>query len=198
MFRNCSKGLFMLLVLAVSGIFCNTTYAGQTGSYEYSADMVSRTGRETIKAKLYVSEDKMRTEMAGNIIITRFDKNLSWVIMPSEKMYMEQSINRKMLPKTSREFEGELERVSLGMENVDGKPAEKFKVTYKEGSARVSVYQWLRDFKFPVKVEAVDGSWSMEYKNLSVKPQQASLFEGPQGFQKLSMPFAAGFPGSRR
>jgi hypothetical protein len=37
-------------------------------------------------------------------------------------------------------------------------------------------------------MEAVDGSWSVEYKNVSLGPQPDSLFEVPEGFQKATMP----------
>ena len=177
------------LVLITSAIFCHVGYAAEKVFQEFSADMVSRSGRQTVQAKFYVSGDKMRTEMPGNVVIMRLDKNLTWIIMLQQRMYMEQPLKPKDLPKTSKELGGEIERISLGMETVDGKPAEKFKVVYTEGSARLTVYQWIRDSKFPVKIEAENGSWSVEYKNLSVGPQPAALFELSPGLQKLSMPF---------
>lgn len=187
-----SKKLTLFLVLIALAILGRVGYNAEAASKEFSADMVSRSGGETVRAKIYVAADKMRTEMSDNIMITRFDKNLVLVVMPSQRMYMEQPIDRKMVPQTAKKFEGEIERVPLGVETVDGKPAEKFKVTYTEGSKRVSVYQWIRDSEFPVKIEAVDGSWSVEYKNLSVGSQPNALFEPPAGFQKFSMPFSAG------
>jgi len=62
----------------------------------------------------------MRTEMPGNVVIMRLDKNLTWIIMLQQRMYMEQALKPKDLPKTSKELGGEIERVSLGMETVDG------------------------------------------------------------------------------
>jgi len=183
------RNWFIPLALIVSAIFCHAGYTAEKAFQEFSADMVSRSGRQTVQAKLYVAGDKMRTEMPGSIMIMRLDKNLTWVIMLQQRMYMEQTLNHKDLPKASKELGKEIERVSLGIENVDGKPAEKFKVVYLEGLVRLTVYQWLRDSKFPVKIEAENGSWGVEYKNLSVGPQPASLFELPPGLQKLSMPF---------
>jgi hypothetical protein len=86
------------------------------------------------------------------------------------------------------QFDDEIERVAMGTEDVDGQPAEKFKVTYLEKGKNVSVYQWLRGGQIPVKVEAVDGSWGVEYKNLQAGPQSAELFEVPADYQKFSMP----------
>jgi len=183
------KNWFIPLVLIILAIFCHVGYTAEKAFQEFSADMVSRSGRQTVQAKFYVSGDKMRTEMPGNVVIMRLDKNLTWIIMLKQRIYMEQALKPKDLPKTSKELGGEIKRVSLGIETVDGKPAEKFKVIYVENSTRLTVYQWLRDSKFPVKIEAENGSWSIEYKNLSVGPQSADLFELPPGFQKLSMSF---------
>jgi len=183
------KNWLIPLVLIISAIFCHVGYSAEKAFQEFSADMVSRSGRQIVQAKFYVSGDKMRTEMPGNVVIMRLDKNLTWIIMLQQRMYMEQALKPKDLPKTSKELGGEIERVSLGMDTVGGKPAEKFKVVYVENSARLVVYQWIRDSKFPVKIEAENGSWSVEYKNLFVGPQPAALFELPPGLQKLSMPF---------
>jgi hypothetical protein len=164
-------------------------FRAQAASPEFSADMVSRSGSQTVNGKIYVGQDKIRTEMPEAIMIVRLDLNVTWMIMPAEKMYMEQPINRQALPKTTKEVGGEVERVSLGKEEVDGKPTEKFKVTYTEGTKRVVMYQWVtEDSGFPIKMEAEDGSWSQEYKNLSLGAQPASLFEPPEGFEKTSMP----------
>lgn len=178
--------------LAALALFCYTGYSAAETSPEFSADMVSRSGNQTMSGKIYAAQDKMRTEMPEAIIITRLDQNVSWVIMPQEQMYMEQPIDRNTLPKTSKEVAGELERVSLGKEDVDGQPAEKFKVTYTQAGARVVMYQWLLDSGFPVKMEDEDGSWGVEYKNVSLGPQPDSLFEPPAGFQKMFMPSASG------
>ncbi len=186
---NCKKfflravsGLFVALMLLASGPVL------QALAEDFSADMVSRAGKETIKSKIYVSGDKSRVEMPENIMIIRGDKKISWIIMPSEKMYMEHPIVNSQAPKTAKNFDNETERKSLGMETIDGKPAEKFEVTYMEKNKPVRVYQWIRDGKLPVKTEAVDGSWGTEYKNISTAKQPESLFEVPEGYQSMAMP----------
>ena len=155
---------------------------------EFSADMISTVGKETTQYKLNVSGGKIRMDMKDGIIIVRNDKGVSWMLMPGESMYMENPIDTSKVPKTSKDLGGEIERTSLGVETVDGKPAEKFKVTYTKNGKQESVYQWLVDNEIPVKVAAVDGSWSTEYKNLSMGAQPASLFEIPSRYTKMSMP----------
>ncbi|HOW36097.1 MAG TPA: DUF4412 domain-containing protein [Candidatus Omnitrophota bacterium] len=178
--------LFFVMILAV-GITCSAW------AEDFSADMVSRSSAGTMSAKIFVSGEKSRMETPESIIIVRNDKKVSWIIMPSEKMYMEQPINMSQAPKASKNFDGEVERISLGAEVVNGQPAEKFKVTYIEGGRRMTVFQWLKDGKFPIKIEAEDGSWSTEYKNISAKAQSADLFEIPAGYTKMSIPSMGSF-----
>lgn len=181
------------VILMAAIVFLCSGHVFSMDMQNFSADMVSRANGQMMQGKIYVSGKKVRTEMAGSIMIARPDLNVAYVIMPAERMYMEQAINMKMLPKTSDKLEGEVERVSLGKEVIDGNQTEKFKVVYIEGGMRAEAYQWLMDSGFPVKMEAVDGTWSVEYKNISLNAPSDDLFEPPAGYQKLSMPFAGGF-----
>ena len=184
-----NKTIFMaVFTVGMLGLSFVPARAEETASF--SADMVSTMDGQTVRAKLYTTGQKTRMEMQENIVITRLDRNVSWVVMPAQGMYMEQPINPRQMAHTSKEFPGETERVSMGTETVDGNPAEKFKVTYTESGASQSVYQWIRDGRFPIKVQAVDGSWSMEFKDMRIGAQPDSLFEVPAGFQKLAI---AGF-----
>ena len=177
MFNVLSVGFVSMLLLAA-----------RAEAQEFSADMISRTGKEIVNARIYVAKDKVRMEMPESIMIIRRDKSLSWMVMPADKMYMEHPVDMSSSPKVAAQFDDEIERVAMGTEDVDGQPAEKFKVTYLEKGKNVSVYQWLRGGQIPVKVEAVDGSWGMEYKNLKTGPQSAEFFEVPADYQKFSMP----------
>ena len=174
-----------LSVFCVSMMLLGVTLAR---AQEYSANMESRMGKETMNAKIFVSKDKVRMEMPESVMIIRNDLKVSWMIMPSEKMYLEQSIDTSKAPKVQKNFDGELERVSMGTETVNDQQAEKFRVTYMENNKEVSVYQWLVEGYIPVKVEALDGSYVMDYKNLQIDNQPTELFEPPAGYEKMQMP----------
>ena len=175
-------------VLGFSLIVLGAGFSSVASAQEFSADMVNRIGKQTSQSKLYVSGDKMRMDMKEGVMIIRMDKGVSWMLMSSDKMYMENPIDMSRVPRSSKTFDGEIERTSLGMDTVDGRQAEKFQVTYTEKGKPVSVYQWILNQEIPVKVEAVDGSFSMEYKNVSMGAQPADLFEVPSGYTKMSMP----------
>ena len=171
-----------VLCLLVPGIS-----EGAAGTH-FSANMISTSQGRTFEAKIYVGENKMRMDMPQNIMIVRMDRNTSYMIMPSQGMYMEQPIDRSKMMKTSKEVEGELERVAMGPESVNGQAAQKFKVTYRDGQAQAQMFQWIGDSEIPVKMAAVDGSWSVEYRDISKGTPDDSLFEIPVGLRKLEMP----------
>ncbi len=171
-------------LLSVSGVF-----AEQSGATNFSAEMVMKAEGQIMQGKLYVSNSKSRMETQVGVIIARPDKNVSLILMPEQKMYMEQPIDLKRVPKTSKELPGETERTLIGTEAVEGKTAKKFKITYTENGRQESLYQWLADgVPVPVKMETLDGSWSMEYRNINVGFQPDSLFEPPANYQKFAVP----------
>lgn len=156
---------------------------------EFSADMVSANRDGTFSGRIFVAENKVRTEAAGAISIVRLDRNITWVIMPDQKVYMEQPINPMMVSGASEKRPGEIERKFLGNEDVDGRPAAKYRIVCESNGMRETVLQWSdRASSVPLKVSAEDGSWSVTYKNLKVGPQDPSLFEVPEGYTKFSMP----------
>ena len=171
--------LFVLsmVLLAVSG------YAA-----DFSADMVSKERGRSVTAKLYVSGDKSRVEMAEGIAISRMDKKVVWMLMPQERMYMEQPLDLRSAASTQGKMEGEIERKVVGTEKVIGRNTTKYLVTSKSRGKLESVFQWIDETAhIPVKTAAVDGSWSNEFKNIRTGPQDRGLFEIPSGFKKMSL-----------
>jgi hypothetical protein len=143
-----------------------------------------------MQGKLYVGNLKVRMDMGPISTIARSDRQLSWVLMQSEHMYMEQAIDAKMLAQASSEVPGQIDRQSLGSEAVNGQPAEKYFVNYSPtpGAAVESIYQWIGKEGFPLKTADAKGSWTVEYQNIQVGPQPDALFEIPVGYQKFQMP----------
>lgn len=167
---------------------------------EFSADqVVNAKGMGSIKAKINFTENKWRTEadIAGNhtISIIRPDKNVTWVLMPDDKMYMENKIDPSQRIATAKKMAGEIKREKLGKENIGGISCDKYIITYREGTKNASVYLWLSSDGIPVKSEAADGSWSSQMKNIVKGPQAASLFEVPAGYTKMSAPSSGKAPG---
>jgi len=166
------------------------------GSPDFSANLVSRVGGRTQNGsgKIYFSKDKWRMDITAygqkSISIVRADKNVMWLLMPKEKMYMERKLEPDQLVGMSKKLPGEVERKKVGSEKVSGLACDKYKITYKltGGKATDVVYQWISKDGIPVKSAAPDGSWYTMYRNIKVGKQPASLFELPAGYTKFEMP----------
>ncbi len=153
---------------------------------DFSADVITSAPGGSVAAKIYVSGDKSRMEAAGVITISRMDKKVVWMLMPSQNMYMEQPINLHAAASVQEKVEGEIERKAEGAETVNGVKTTKYRITAEMQGRRESIYQWVDEsIKFPIKTAAVDGSWSTEFKNISQAQQPAQLFEIPAGYIKM-------------
>lgn len=154
----------------------------------FSADIVSAHGKQTMQGKIFVAGDKMRFETAGVVSITRMDKRVVWMLMPSEKMYMEQPFRPENVVPSSEPVAGEVERTLLGTETVNGQAANKYRITVQTDGKRHSFLQWLAvDSLLPLRTAAEDGSWWQEFRNIKEGVPDAALFELPAGYKKFSM-----------
>ena len=172
----------MFLVLGMALLAC-PGYAE-----DFSADMVSVSPEGSFAAKIYVSGEKSRMEMPEAITISRMDKKVAWVLMPSEKMYMEQPLNPRSAVSTREKMDGEIERKVEGNEMVNGRNTTKYRVTFEAEGKREEVFQWIDEVAHvPVKTAAIDGSWSSEFKNIRTGPQDREFFEIPAGYRNMSL-----------
>lgn len=170
-----------VMVAAFSGIAC---------ALDFSADMVSSVkGGGSFTGQIFTAKDKVRMDMAGMTTITRMDKNVTWVIMPAQAMYMEQPIDMDKVVSATDKVPGEIERILLGQETIDGRATTKYKIAYISKDIRAEVFQWIDNASsIPIKTQSVDGNWAMEYRNLKTGTQDPSLFEVPAGYNKFAMP----------
>ena len=174
------------LISLVMGVFI-LLLATLALAEDFSADMINTGQGGAFKGKIFVSGDKTRMEIPDGITITRMDKQVIWILMPNEKMYMEQAFDPMKAMATSAEVSGEIERNLIGKEMIDGKMADKYEIVYEYAGRRGNMFQWFASgLKIPVKIAAGDNSWIMEYKNIKMGKQPDALFEVPADYQKFS------------
>ena len=179
-------------LLVITAIFLT---ASTVQAAEFSADMIYTSKAGIMKQKLFTGNAKSRMESPEAVIISRLDKKLAWILMPRDKMYMEQPFDPSRIPATAEKFPGEIERTLMGTEAVDGRMTEKYRIVYTTVGAKTTIYLWLDPaLDVPIKTEAEDGSWKMEYKNIKTGSQPASLFEIPAGYSKMEMPSMKDMP----
>jgi hypothetical protein len=178
------------IVLAVIWLLA----AGLAQAAEFSATMVTKAGGMELPGKIYVKDGKMRNEIqaAGQhmIHIMRSDKNVVWVIMPQQKIFMEAPISaearQKILPFTEAQ---KAKMKKVGSETINGYACDKYQGSMAEQGKSLQVTFWVAtDLNMPIKIVSQDGSFSMEYKDIKPGEVADALFDLPQGYQKVKMP----------
>lgn len=173
---------------AAAMIFFTSVTACMGYASDFNADMVSSSPEGSFSAKLWVSGDKSRMEMPQAITISRMDKKVVWVLMPDEKMYMEQPIDLRTAVSMREKVDGEIDRKMEGNEIINGRSTAKYRVTFETNGKRESVFQWIDESAhIPVKTAAIDGTWSSEFRNIRLGPQNRELFEIPDGYNSMSL-----------
>jgi len=156
---------------------------------DFSADMISTNQGMVFKGKIFSGQDKIRMEVPGSITIVRMDRQVMWLLMPKEKMYMEQPVDPTKAAATSDKVSGEIERKLVGKESIDGRMTDKYQIVYNQNGKKQTLFQWFTaGLSVPIKTAAADNSWVTEYKNIKTDRQPDALFEVPADYQKLSNP----------
>ena len=160
---------------------------------EYSADVAITTkDSTTLQGRTFVSGDKLRSEMTMDgmamVTIIRKDEKKIYQVMTAQKMVMAMPYDPdKFKGRMTSSFGPEGKFDLVGPETVDGVATTKYKVT--SDKTKQVVYFWLDVAnKVPVKMTTEDGAFSIEWKNYSVGPQDAALFEPPSNYQVMPMP----------
>lgn len=154
---------------------------------------------KTTTGNMWMTGAKVRMETSMGIIISRPDKKLTWILMPDQKAYMEQAYSSANSQGTDKKMDGEVSRTKIGKETVSGLSCTKYRITVKHGEETQAFLQWIHpSMPAPVKTQAEDGSWSMEFSEILTGNQPASMFEIPAGYTMMdSMPTPAGASGER-
>jgi len=191
-------GLFMVILFLTVPAF-----SGSSNAVDFSADMVNKLPMGEINGKMFFKGGNFRQEMMmggqKHITIFRKDKGLVWVLIPAQMMYMEmqEGSRQNMAPVDLDEIDKMGEKKYLGKEKVNGYMCSKYRYTLHDKSSGTAIYWISEKLNFPVKMEmdGQSGHMVMEYKNISEKTVPASLFNIPDGYQKMSMPMMPGMPG---
>ncbi len=174
--------------LVLTSILLAAVPVGAQLPWEYSADQVITSSGQSVTHKVYVKKDRIRLETPQRgISILRFDRKMVWILMPDQKKYMELPLHGRD-PLSGLNPDVKVERQAVGQEVVNGHPTKKNKTTTSFQGQQVVGYQWLAtDLKeLPIKWQNDTAKTTGELKNIKFGPQAASLFEIPQGYQKLS------------
>jgi outer membrane lipoprotein-sorting protein len=189
-YRKASSCLWLLvaLILALPAL---------TQAAEFSAEITMKGGDTPgTHGKVYIKGDKFRQEfdMGGvkHTSIMRGDKQLVWMVIPDQKVYMEMPLTPQAKAKMLKMPQDQAKMKLLGTETVNGYEADKYEVAGTRGQGSKE-YVWVaKKLGMPLKMTSADGSFSIEYHNIKEGGVPDSVFEVPAGYQKMAMPMGMG------
>jgi Domain of unknown function (DUF4412) len=163
-----------------------------TPGVDYQAERVMETSAGTFTGRVFFSADKERTETeAGgmqSVTIVRRDRNLVWTLMPVQRMVSEADLKSARDP--ARAPTGEDVRISVvGNETVEGVATTKYKLIAKDGEA--GGFMWFTREGIAMKMDLLQkeegkpSRMTLTLRNLKIGPQDAQLFEVPEGYSKM-------------
>lgn len=170
---------------------------------DYAADVVMQITREggetaTVTGKVYASGEMERRETTvmgrTSIIITRRDRQVSWVLLPGQNMYVEHRSAGQEEDPYAAWAKADVTLTKLGQERINGVEATKYRAEVPAKDGRIDTgLVWLTQEDIPVRMEAQvaeEGSrhLTIDYTHIQVGRQEAALFEIPAGYQMMAVP----------
>ena len=186
------------LIVLVSVFLTTTLWSAQLSrpQVEYSADSVMQNEEGTIEQHVFVTPAKERREMLtgsgdGSVQIFRFDSKVMWMLMPSQKMYMENSMAKAAAKDVSQ---WDVEETVMGEEVLNDIKVTKYKtIATSTDGKKYGGFSWRTKEGISIKSDLLykEGNekkrMMTELKNVKVGRQDPKLFEVPEGFTKFDM-----------
>ena len=166
-----------------------------SGTVEFSALIIEKDNGVEQRGKIFVAENMSRYELEGSeeVVVTRHDKKVIWLIFPKLRKYVEQPYLGEPKQNYAGAHEtdtGDLSKEFIENEMVDSYRLKKYLVTvkYNNGESKDQYYEWYRDnFPVPVKTQSLDGKTSYEYVNIKLGRPPAEFFSQPKGYKKITI-----------
>jgi hypothetical protein len=183
-------------VLVLGVIWTVLATAGGAVAVEFSAQMMLKDGAKMMPGKLYVKDGKMRQEFLDEegqtITIVRQDKKLIWVLLPTERTYLELPLKTRLPGQFLQIPPDAISKRRVGQETVNGYVADRYEVSIRGGTEGVEKQTfWVAPkLGMPVKMVCSERNFCLEYRNIKEGQVAERLFNVPPGYQKLS-----GLPG---
>lgn len=195
MSRRLCAGIVLAIVCGSSSLWAAQMSRPQA---EYSADESIQTEEGTMQQHVYVTPAKERKEMLtgggdGGIQILRFDTKVLWILMPSEKMYMEHPMSGGKGQRDDRS-QWTYEDTAMGEETLNGVRVTKYKtIATSTDGKKYGGFSWRTREGITLKQDLLykEGNEKKrmltELSNLQIGRQDPQLFEIPKDFTKFDM-----------
>ena len=170
-----------LLILNVSLVFAQNKPPSFSGDYIFTDN-----GSKPETGKIYFSWPYVRMDSEGGIFfITNYSTKIKYAIISDKHIYSESpALEYALDSQAPCSKRPDITCKKIGKETVNGRKCDKWETRDKSGSTG---YQWIdQKLGFPIRAQNQNGT-NMEYKNIKVEPQAASLFEIPVGYRKVKI-----------
>ncbi len=194
-----STNRFGMKMLALSAVILSlVVFTAVAMASEFSADIVQKTPMGQFMGKVYVKGKNTRREMTmmgqKQVMISRGDKRVTYILMPQQNSYMEMRWRKKDETQNITSIEDLKKKGKvkyLGKEKVSGYTCKKYKYIPDDPSASPIVVWIANKLNYPIRMKfsSPQGPMSVIYKNIKQKKISNSLFKVPAGYQKIKMPF---------
>lgn len=183
-----------------AGIAGETIQASAFSAEPFSADMtITKASGAVYHGKMFASGAATRSDVEMEpgktaSVIVRYDKRVSWVLMPAGH-YLEAPLsNDEELFTLLRERSRKIERKDLGAAQVGKYSCEKYEISATVQGQRHVGYIWVARepalHGFIVKAERGKPSETISFSNIRIGAPSAAEFEIPAGYHKLPNPDA--------
>jgi hypothetical protein len=206
----------MRAILVITSLLISTASFAQGAApsapkVQYSADYVMETAEGASRGHIYAAPGVERSETVNEgttmISIRRDDKHVTWMLMPSERMYMEIKAGQPAPGRsnTPSPEDYKTQMTTEGRETINGIVTTKSKVlmTGADGS-KMGGFWWTSDDGLVVKMDVISAEkggkvrLKRELTNIKIGAQPAELFEIPAGYTAMNMGFGSGLLGIPR
>jgi hypothetical protein len=182
-------------------------------AHPFAATMVISAKGKVSQMRYYAVPGALRMEMQEQnnnnsgqmIMIMRTDCGVIWSIMPQQQEYMEinlaglarggapaagSSAGSQNIANAARMPNVQINREKLGAEQVGQYMCDKYRITVTSDKGTYTGTVWTaRELNgFPVKWLDDKTGDTVEFRDISLGPQDPSLFQPPAGYKKMTMP----------
>lgn len=195
----------LFLTLFILTAFFSSALAGRLPEpvAVYSATTVTQFEGRVITGKVYHAPYKERREQdfvgKRQIIITRMDLRVVWILFPDQKTYTEEPVG-EAFARSGDPSDLDYKYTEIGPDLVNGITTIKSRIvaTDKDGMVHEG-YMWVTGEGILLKMESIvkgrAGTYfKTELHNLRIANQPKSLFEVPAGYTKMGGPGGFSLP----
>jgi hypothetical protein len=175
-------------------------------SFPFTADVtITKPSGGVYHGKMFADKNATRTDVEmqpGKVasVIVRYDKRVSWVLMPAQHYLESPLADDGGMMGLLRDPTAQMQRKDLGAAQVGSYPCEKYRLQATLQGKPQSGIIWVARAPalhgFIVKAQQGDQNDAITFSNIRLGPPQRSVFEIPAGYSKLPEPSPAA-PNSR-